>query len=1003
MILKDIGWKRRIRWGYLLLSIMATGSVLASVSYLFLVSKPDPKIQTGFILCDAEEVAEGYFIGRGHKFSRGKLQSADFSRSGQFSCKLEKAEEALYGFAFELYNPDPGSTYKVSVWRKKNFFNRGMLIVSARGKEGFYQRQTDAVPQAEGEWERLETSFVIPFNKAIDTVDIYVFSDGTQTVYFDDLKIEKVNQWGEKDFQPSVLELEIEEKALKKLEQKRLEAFEKGILESTDKDWVKAKLSEPDQDAFPVEIRLKGDWLDHLIGKKWSFRVKTAPAYAWKNMKTFSLHTPSARYFLREWLLHQLWEKEDVLTTRYDFVELRLNGESLGIYAYEEHFDKQLLESRARREGPILKLSESGYWAGIQRQLESYGYLRQNAEHSAMQKENAQTEVFKEKRLIENPALREQFETARDLMFQFKERTESVASIFEIERLARFYAIADVLNAYHGIKWHNQRFYFNPVLSKLEPIGFDGYGEKPEPQFTIQGHGALHPILAQENSFTATLFSDPDFIRNYIQALERISSKAYMDTFLDSLYSTLQPRLEWLQLEFPDYKLNIEDLKREIAYVHSLILPFNGQSVQTYTKSIEKGWRHTFAKNTHLLPVEIIGYGRSNKQINQFWEEPILFPGLKARILKNRLARSSTGKVQDFEQMRFLDAIALKDQQISWMQDFNVPASAKYIFYRPLGLDTVFYSTISEYPIPDYFNLNARLFEQSIPKSNAVYGLEGKKIIFAAGRHDLDQDIVIPKGYEVYFESGVELNLTNRASFISYSPVQMYGTAEVPIKIQSTDKTGGGFTILQAASRSTLSHVVFDGMNTLNKTGWTLTGAVTFYESEVELNKCLFQNIPCEDALNIIRSTFKLDFCRFTDISFDAFDSDFSKGKINNSYFYRIGNDAMDFSGSIITIRDCVAQYCGDKGVSVGEDSDAYLYSSTIEHCPIGVASKDLSVFYIDGISLKNCDQGFVAFQKKAEYGGSTIVVKNYTASNFKRLYAISKGCSLQLKDQLIK
>ena len=43
----------------------------------------------------------------------------------------------------------------------------------------------------------------------------------------------------------------------------------------------------------------------------------------WKRLNTFSLHTPSARYYLHEWLLHKLWGKEDILTTRYDFVELK--------------------------------------------------------------------------------------------------------------------------------------------------------------------------------------------------------------------------------------------------------------------------------------------------------------------------------------------------------------------------------------------------------------------------------------------------------------------------------------------------------------------------------------------------------------------------------------------------------------------------------------------------------------------------------------------------------
>jgi hypothetical protein len=138
------------------------------------------------------------------------------------------------------------------------------------------------------------------------------------------------------------------------------------------------------------------------------------------------------------------------------------------------------------------------------------------------------------------------------------------------------------------------------------------------------------------------------------------------------------------------------------------------------------------------------------------------------------------------------------------------------------------------------------------------------------------------------------------------------------------------------------------------------------------------------------------------EVQFDAFDSDFCKGEVRNSVFINVGNDGIDFSGSVVNIRDCQMINCGDKGISVGEETDANVFSSRIESCPIAVASKDLSVLYIDYIDLKNCDQGFVAFEKKAEFGGSKIIVKDYKTDNIKRLHAISTGCTLQLKEQLI-
>ena len=79
-------------------------------------------------------------------------------------------------------------------------------------------------------------------------------------------------------------------------------------------------------------------------------------------MKAFSIQHPKTRSFLKEWIMHQIFRDENILTTRYGFVTASLNGENLGIYAYEEHFSKELLKYNKRMEAPILKVNEEGIW-----------------------------------------------------------------------------------------------------------------------------------------------------------------------------------------------------------------------------------------------------------------------------------------------------------------------------------------------------------------------------------------------------------------------------------------------------------------------------------------------------------------------------------------------------------------------------------------------------------------------------------------------------------------
>ena len=77
-----------------------------------------------------------------------------------------------------------------------------------------------------------------------------------------------------------------------------------------------------------------------------------------KGMSVFSAHHPSHRNWVHEWIyLKYCGERE--LLPRYYFGELILNGESLGLYAFEEHFSTELIENNARREGAIIRLDEN--------------------------------------------------------------------------------------------------------------------------------------------------------------------------------------------------------------------------------------------------------------------------------------------------------------------------------------------------------------------------------------------------------------------------------------------------------------------------------------------------------------------------------------------------------------------------------------------------------------------------------------------------------------------
>ena len=132
------------------------------------------------------------------------------------------------------------------------------------------------------------------------------------------------------------LAIDLKFKYYRQMLEKRDEALRVGILQTTDADYVPATVTLNNGQKMDAEIRLKGDWTDHLEGEKWSFRIHLKEDDAQVlGFRQFSIQTPETRNFLYEWAMHQNLAEEDVLTTRYDFVNVMLNGELLGIYAIE--------------------------------------------------------------------------------------------------------------------------------------------------------------------------------------------------------------------------------------------------------------------------------------------------------------------------------------------------------------------------------------------------------------------------------------------------------------------------------------------------------------------------------------------------------------------------------------------------------------------------------------------------------------------------------------------
>lgn len=75
--------------------------------------------------------------------------------------------------------------------------------------------------------------------------------------------------------------------------------------------------------------------------------------------------------------------------------------------------------------------------------------------------------------------------------------------------------------------------------------------------------------------------------------------------------------------------------------------------------------------------------------------------------------------------------------------------------------------------------------------------------------------------------------------------------------------------------------------------------------------------------------------------------------------------------------------FCSDKAISVGENSNISLNNINVYNSFIGIASKDSSITKINNLDLDNINTCVSTYNKKQEFFGSVLHVKNMKCKNF--------------------
>ncbi len=717
-----------------------------------------------------------------------------------------------------------------------------------------------------------------------------------------------------------------------------------------------------------------------MLYRKWSYKVKLEGENTLFGMRKFSVQHPIARNYAWEWLYQKTIKENGLLGLRYDFLNVEMqitdndtiNTKQIGIMALEESMDKILIENNKRREGIIISFDESILWDDRknQRMLD----MPENPNDRNVRSVNtAPIRVFNPNKVLATPHLKKQFDTAKNMLQGVREGKLMISEVFDVDKLALYVAISNLFGGHHGLIWHNLRIYYNPVTNKLEPVASDSNsGYKIE-------HIRDYIFASEEVVYQAKL----------MEKLALVSDENFVQQLYNRNYDELSGIMSKLKKEF-NIRFDLEVLEHNSNLIKKQIVPANG--LIAHLSSYDTKEMIFDIKNITNFPVTISRIQTlKGKSLSKPIDEVIVWPGKEERITLP-LKRA------------FLNAFVSKKNKKG---EFRYPKDIAKIklTYKLIGTSQLKTNSIIPYEKEDpefaaNFKLNtAYNYDQY---SFITVNEEDRLIVFTSGDHILKQHLRIPPNYKIFVEEGFQLDISNNASIISYSPIVCSGSKENPIKFFSSDASGGGILVSNTSEKSLLNNCVFSNLSFPVIGNWTLSGAVNFNEAYVEITNSTFEKNRSEDGLNIIRSSFLIDNVSFKDTQSDAFDGDFVQGKLTNSNFVNCGNDGIDVSGSELEIFNIEVIGSSDKAISIGEGSSLKGKNINIVGGEIGVVSKDLSQITLEDVAIKDSRLAISAFQKKSEFGPGKISINSLVLKGNELDYLIEESSELAIDNVLV-
>ena len=190
-------------------------------------------------------------------------------------------------------------------------------------------------------------------------------------------------------------------------------------------------------------------------------------------------------------------------------------------------------------------------------------------------------------------------------------------------------------------------------------------------------------------------------------------------------------------------------------------------------------------------------------------------------------------------------------------------------------------------------------------------------------------------GTTVVLERGARFEMGPGASVLCQGALRVRGTSLNPVFIRAAqDSAFGTFAVVgDGTTACDVRGLRISGGSTSIVNGTSHSAMLSFHQVDLHLENCVIGGSRGEDAVNVKNSKVSIMGCVFENGHADLVDLDVVTGTIDRCVFRSSSpdrnGDGVDLSGSQVTLLHSEFRGLPDKGLSVGEGSQAFVQACT--------------------------------------------------------------------------